>query len=197
MSVPNSPSENPDNLWERWNKESAIAFEAFNGYLALPAKERTLYAAYCANQQEIGKKPAKQAPGQWTLWSTLFQWKDRAVAYDNHVAHLARQAQEEQRKAHVRRLEQEHLEKLTGYRDQLHDLNAAAMTASVLLLGKCVERLQTVTEEDIQKLPLDKLGNLLKAASTAAVAASSATASALAVDELIGLLDEQKSDPED
>lgn len=204
MSVPSSPSENPlrenpDNYWERLNQpeETAKAYEAFCSYLQLPTAGRTVLAAYNANQQKTGKKQAKSTPGNWTFWSSNFKWKERAGAYDNHLASELRKTQEDERKANARRLEQDHLKELGEYRGQLRDLNAAALSASILLLDKCVTRLNNISDKDLAELPLDKVGNLVRTATAAAATASMAQAQALAVDELIGLLDEQKSDTED
>lgn len=204
MSEPSSPSVNtipvdavtvPADPWEIQEGESSKAFEAFQVYLSLAASERSVLAAYNADRQRSGNKPAKQTGGQWTYWSTLFHWQDRARAYDDYMVGIERQEREKQRRLDAKAREQEHLKKLGDFREQLHRLNAAATEASILLLQKAIHRLNEATDEEIMKMPLGSVAQMLRAASATAATAVDSQAQALAVDEILAGMDDDG--PED
>jgi hypothetical protein len=77
-------------LWERLEYESERAYRAFESFLTLPSGERTLTAAY---QHHVGS-PAAKPSDTWTRWSSSFAWRERAAAYDDHMASKRREAYE-------------------------------------------------------------------------------------------------------
>jgi hypothetical protein len=77
--------------------ETDKAFDAFASYYILPARERSIQAAYRASsprQDSIGKR----ASGQWSQWAAAHDWVARAAAYDQHLAEQDRLLWEERRR---------------------------------------------------------------------------------------------------
>ena len=81
-------------LWDPQPTETGYAFAAFLTYLRLPAKSRSLHAAYFTWRNtssatetafsEGGSRDTKQAPNTWKEWASLHRWKLRARAWDRH-----------------------------------------------------------------------------------------------------------------
>lgn len=88
--------------WQRRKGESSQAFAAFQVYLELGA-ERSVAGAY---RQKSGKHAATQAPGQWNLWATQWEWVARATAYDNHLSRIRQAATEAAVEAEARKWEE-------------------------------------------------------------------------------------------
>ena len=78
-------------LWDRLENESERAYRAFECFLSLPSGERTLLAAY---RQHVGNPEAAKPSDTWSGWSNTFAWRERAAAYDDHLASLRRGAYE-------------------------------------------------------------------------------------------------------
>src|SRR5215217_9358256 len=78
-------------LWDRLEIEPERAYRAFECFLSLPSGERTLLAAY---RQHVGKPEAAKPSDTWSGWSNTFAWRERAAAYDDHLASLRRGAYE-------------------------------------------------------------------------------------------------------
>jgi hypothetical protein len=78
-------------LWDRLQHESTTAFSAFEAFLSLPTSERTLLGAY---RQHVGNPEAVKASDTWARWSRDFAWRERAAAYEDHLASLRREAYE-------------------------------------------------------------------------------------------------------
>lgn len=72
--------------WSQLPGESAEAYAGFRAYAALPASERTIAAAY-RKVKEVG--PDTKVPGYFGRWSSLWNWRQRASDWDNHVQSLA------------------------------------------------------------------------------------------------------------
>ncbi len=70
-------------LWDRLENEPERAYHAFESYLALPSGERTLLEAY---RSHVGNPHAAKPSDTWSGWSSQFSWRERAAAYDDHVA---------------------------------------------------------------------------------------------------------------
>jgi hypothetical protein len=77
-------------LWERLENEPERAHRAFECFLSLPSGERTLLEAY---RRRVGN-PAAKPSDTWSGWSNTFAWRERAAAYDDHLASLRREAHE-------------------------------------------------------------------------------------------------------
>jgi hypothetical protein len=79
-------------LWERLENEPERAYRAFESYRNLSSGERTLIAAY---RQHVGNPDAVKPSDTWSGWSKEFAWRERAAAYDDHLARLRREAYEQ------------------------------------------------------------------------------------------------------
>jgi hypothetical protein len=78
-------------LWERLENEPERAYRAFECFLSLPSGERTLLRAY---RQHVGNPDAVKPSDTWSGWSSRFAWRERAAAYDDHIASMRREAYE-------------------------------------------------------------------------------------------------------
>jgi hypothetical protein len=78
-------------LWHRLENESERAYRAFENFLSLPSGERTLLGAY---RRHVGNPDAAKPSDTWSGWSNAFAWRERAAAYDDHLASLRREAYE-------------------------------------------------------------------------------------------------------
>lgn len=78
-------------LWERLENEHERANRAFECFLSLPSGERTLLAVY---RRHVGNPHASKPSDTWSKWSTTFAWRERAAAYDDHLASVRRDAYE-------------------------------------------------------------------------------------------------------
>src|SRR5215211_4706562 len=79
-------------LWERLENEPERAYRAFECFLSLPSGERTLLRAY---RQHVGNPDAVKPSDTWSGWSSRFAWRERAAAYDDHIASVRREAHEQ------------------------------------------------------------------------------------------------------
>jgi hypothetical protein len=78
-------------LWDRLENESERAYRAFECFLSLPSGERTLLGAY---RWHVGNPEAAKPSDTWSGWSNTFAWRERAAAYDDHLASVRREAYE-------------------------------------------------------------------------------------------------------
>src|SRR5215213_7720717 len=78
-------------LWDRLGNEPDRAYHAFECFLSLPSGERTLLGAY---RRQVGNPDAVKPSDTWSGWSNNFAWRERAAAYDSHLASLRRGAYE-------------------------------------------------------------------------------------------------------
>ena len=78
-------------MWERLENEPERAYRAFEAFLALPSRERTLLGAY---RVHVGNPHAAKPSDTWSGWSSRFAWRERAAAYDDHLASVRRVAYE-------------------------------------------------------------------------------------------------------
>jgi hypothetical protein len=79
-------------LWDRLENETERAYRAFECFLSLPSGERTLLEAY---RRHVGNPDAAKPSDTWSGWSSTFAWRERAAAYDDHLASLRREAHEQ------------------------------------------------------------------------------------------------------
>jgi len=78
-------------VWDRLENESERAYRAFECFLGLPSGERTLLGAY---RRHVGNPDAAKPSDTWSGWSSSFAWRERAAAYDDHLASVRREAYE-------------------------------------------------------------------------------------------------------
>jgi hypothetical protein len=78
-------------LWDRLENEPERAYRAFECFLSLTSGERTLLGAY---RQHVGNPDAVKPSDTWSGWCSSFAWRERAAAYDDHLASLRREGYE-------------------------------------------------------------------------------------------------------
>jgi hypothetical protein len=81
--------DNEKELWDRLENEPERAFRAFESFLTLPSSERTIINAYRAY---VGNPHASKPSDTWSRWSSDFAWRERAAAFDDHMASKRREA---------------------------------------------------------------------------------------------------------
>ena len=59
--------------------------------MALPSGERTVVEAY---RSHVGNPEAVKPSDSWAKWSRGFAWRERAAAFDDHLASVRRGADE-------------------------------------------------------------------------------------------------------
>jgi hypothetical protein len=79
-------------VWDRLENEPERAYRAFESFLSLPSNERTLLGAY---RQHVGNPDAVKPSDTWSGWSSQFAWRERAGAYDDHLASVRFEAHEQ------------------------------------------------------------------------------------------------------
>lgn len=173
-------------LWERQDGESGKAYAAFCVYRDM-GKGRSAEAAYWTGKgyerdslprSKNGKIRAPQ--GRWAQWCDRFVWVERARSYDLYLELMARRGREAQ-----------HLADLGAFRERQRKLAAATTEAAVELLKKANKRLAEMEPDDI---PPGALPAFFRAAAAVAEASAGSEAQALAVDELMRLLDAGDAD---
>jgi hypothetical protein len=105
-------------LWDRLENEPERAYRAFESFLRLPSSERTLLAAY---GQHVGNPDAVKPSDTWSRWCSDFAWRERAAAYDDHLASLRREAYEGEIKEEAARQARE-IERARGRYNELMTL---------------------------------------------------------------------------
>ncbi len=71
--------------------EPERAYRAFEAYLTLPSGDRSILEAY---RSYVGNPGAAKPSDTWSGWSRQYAWRERAAAYDDHLAGLRREAYE-------------------------------------------------------------------------------------------------------
>ena len=102
-------------LWERLENEPERAYRAFESFLALTSDDRTVIEAY---RSHVGNPQANKASDTWSGWSNTFAWRERAIAYDDHIARLRRDAYEKAIEEEAARRARE-VEKVRGQCNEL------------------------------------------------------------------------------
>jgi hypothetical protein len=160
--------------WEQMPEESGKAYAAFCAYRDM-GRQRSLTKAY---RQHSGHTTATAVSGSYASWSITYEWLRRAEAYDAYLERLARQEREE---AYVQDLE--------GFRARQKQLAAAATSVASLLLLLVGEKLKNMKEKK-EIIPATLLPSYARAAAAVAAAATNSEAQALAVEELLKLLND-------
>jgi hypothetical protein len=78
-------------VWDRLDNEPERAYRAFESFLSLPSGERTLLEAY---RRDVDNADAVKPSDTWSRWCNDFAWRERAAAYDDHLASVRRDAYE-------------------------------------------------------------------------------------------------------
>ncbi len=105
-------------LWDRLENEPERAYGAFECFLSLPSGKRTLLEAY---RRQVGNPDAAKPSDTWSGWSNTFAWRERAAAYDDHLASLRRDAYERAVEEEVAQQARE-VEKVRGRYNELMTL---------------------------------------------------------------------------
>jgi len=157
--------------WDRQEGESTKAFVGFECYRML-GPDRSLQAAwdrYCTRpgtlreRRQADREDARHCPGYWTAWARKWRWKERAAAWDDEVAALARD-HELDRELQARMAEQE--EDRRQRRLQLEEARGAR-TAGRQLLRKLLQGIEAGELNDLKAVDLlphlQKISGLLEA----------------------------------
>src|SRR5215213_11679605 len=102
-------------LWDQLSNESERAHRAFQTFLSLPSKDRTVIEAF---RSHVGNREAAKPSDTWARWSRDFAWAERASAYDAYLESLRREAYERAIKEEAERQARE-IEKLRGRYNEL------------------------------------------------------------------------------
>lgn len=182
MSIQNTNSP----TYQKRPDESAKAYAAFRQYMLLPARERSIDAAWrAANQQQTSSD--RRANGQWMGWSAKYNWVERAAAYDQHLAKQDEELWEERRRRlreqdwsqaeELRSIITEALPYARGFiHRQKHVVRRAAQTTTTIIESFDIVGLSKVLTEasKIQRLSTgdstENINNLSGAALDAAIA---------------------------
>ncbi len=119
MGYPADMDTEKRELWDRLENEPERAYRAFESFRALPSGERTLLAAY---RRHVGNPDAAKPSDTWSAWSNTFAWRERATAYDDHLARLRREAYERVIEEEAERQARE-VEKTRGRMNELMTLS--------------------------------------------------------------------------
>lgn len=76
--------DQPRHPWDRMEGETDKSFAGFSIYVRIPAKERSVMAAYLEYSGRESADVGPKVPGFFNLWSNRFKWTSRALAYDEH-----------------------------------------------------------------------------------------------------------------
>jgi len=79
-------------LWDRLENEPEKAYRAFECFLSLPSDHRTIVEAY---RVYVGNPQAVKPSDTWVKWSRDYAWRERAAAFDDHLASVWREAHEQ------------------------------------------------------------------------------------------------------
>src|SRR5215218_2691733 len=115
-------------LWDRLENEPERAYRAFETFLNLPSGERTLLEAY---RRHVGNPDVAKPSDTWSGWSNAFAWRERAAAYDDHLASVRREAYEKAVEEEAARQARE-VEKTRGRMNEL-------MTVAYVRATECLE----------------------------------------------------------
>jgi hypothetical protein len=110
--------DNKKELWDRLENEPERAYGAFECFLSLPSGKRTLLEAF---RRQVGNPDAAKPSDTWSGWSNTFAWRERAAAYDDHLASLRRDAYERAVEEEVAQQARE-VEKVRGRYNELMTL---------------------------------------------------------------------------
>jgi hypothetical protein len=105
-------------LWDRLENEPERAYRAFECFLSLPSDHRTIVEAY---RVYVGNSEAVKPSDTWTKWSHDYAWRERAAAFDDHIASVRREAHEQVIKEQAERQARE-MEKARGRYNELMTL---------------------------------------------------------------------------
>lgn len=175
-------------FWDRLESESGKHFAAFCIYRDLGKARSIDTASWLSRGYQVDSIP-KTANGKmrrgnprWLHWSAAFDWPARATQYDLYLELMAR-----------REREAKHLTDIDQYRERLRRMAAAATEGGLKLLAAGNKRLSGIEPSAI---PVGALPAFYRAAAAVIEAAGSSEAQALAIDELMRLLDASDGDGE-
>ncbi len=141
--------------WEREEGETAKGFEAFELFRRL-GPSRTVQGAWeqyfnrPGNRRKAGGKQAGLAQGYFRAWSSRWRWHERAAAWDEEVAAMARD-QELDRELRARVAEQEEEQRQRQLRRE--EARAARTVGRQIL----VRVLKAIENRELEGMPLSSI----------------------------------------
>ena len=173
----------------RLPKETDLAYHAKVLFLQMGA-ERTLIRVVKALQAENAadstcrKKSIHTYDGNVDRWCSRFEWRNLAIKYDQELAEEA-----------ARQNQVQYLKDLEDHRNRYRKIGDEVFKVSRAYLGKMIQRLQTMTDDDVD--PAKFMEDLVKVTRTI-TASADLEAHTLQLDKLFPLLDKaDKKQPED
>jgi len=112
-------TETNKELWDRLENEPERAYRAFESYLNLPSRQRTLLQAY---RNHVGNPAVIKPSDTFSGWSRRFAWRERTAAYDDHLESIRREAYERAIEAEAERQARE-VERMRGRYNELLTLS--------------------------------------------------------------------------
>jgi hypothetical protein len=172
--------------WDRVPGESSRAYEAFCVFRdAGPSRKMDkVWRSYEREHRRVVPEHRRCASSWWE-WYRRFDWKDRAEKYDAFLELNSRRLRESA-----------HKEKVEAHLDRQRQISVAVQNVALRMLQVAQKELQRTNpqqEPGQHTLPPTKLAGYVRTAAWLAQWGSEAEASALGVDELIGLLNESES----
>jgi len=186
--------------WERQPEESARAYAAFCLYLNL-GPQRSIQKAFEAKSAPNApqKRPVN---GTWKAWCSRFRWTERARDYSLHLELIARQEREAQHHKEIeafRRRQRELAEVTTAIGLKLLELVNRKIKSLQKEYDAWKVRMEAATTPEqraelLKENPINLMSipSWIRAAAFASQVGSDAESQALAVNELLHVLQDTK-----
>jgi hypothetical protein len=161
--------------WDKLSIETDLQYRAFREfYCRLPSNDRSVIKAYDKYLLSQGKKPVGRANESWYEWYNLFQWKERAKAYDSFLTEETRNY-----------VKHEQYQQLIDFRRRQRDLAGMITDSAALMIERALEALKRIKSEDITPRMIPEY---VKTAAQVAELAQNAEANAMALNEIVDKL---------
>lgn len=172
--------------WERIHGETSRSYDAFCAFRDA-GPMRKMDAVWRRYESERGRVVAehRRCASSWWEWYKRFDWKVRAERYDAHLEFQSRQLHESQ-----------HREKINAHLERQRQIAVACQSVSLRMLQVVQKELQRVVGDNgpgSHTLDPKKLAPYVRSAAVLASISSDHEASALGIDELLGVLNESEA----
>jgi len=169
-------------IWDR-DDDTDRSWVAFQIYRNMHPGERTILKAYLAYRSSYDPDfdaenfPHSAPPGSFSQWSTDYDWRLRAEAYDRYLDIVSRHEGE-----------REHVDQLADYRARSLEFAKQAQESARKMMEKINKRLAALEPEEITAGLIPKY---IQSVAVLFDKAAEAEARALAVDRILEELDAQ------
>lgn len=185
---PDHDHDDPTDSFQPWDRvpgETSRAYEAFCAFRDA-GPSRKMDKVWRAFEAEHGRvvPEHRRCASSWWEWYRRFDWKARAEKYDGFLELNSRRLRESQ-----------HREKVEAHLERQRQISVAVQNVALRMLQvaqKELARTNPQQEPGQHTLPPTKLAGYVRTAAWLAQWGSEAEASALNVEELVGLLNESE-----